>query len=121
MNHRHGFLSYSGDATIECNSFLAFLKANGVPGRDFANGTSRLTRCIKRSDANVLFLRLSTMFSMSPTVTVLAATAAQADVAATLIANAVNIDDARIQRRRADSLRDDTDLGDRMVTVEVPD
>ena len=49
-----------------------------------------------------------------------AATAAQADVAATLIANAVNIDDPHIQRRPADSLRDDTDLGARLVTVDVP-
>ena len=57
---------------------------------------------------------------IADSVTVLAATAAQADVAATLIANAVNIDDARIQRRRADSVRDDTDLGARLVTVDVP-
>ena len=53
-------------------------------------------------------------------VTVLAQTAAQADVAATLIANAVNLQDPRIQRRPADSLRDDTDLGARLVTVDVP-
>ena len=57
---------------------------------------------------------------IADSVTVLAATAAQADVAATLIANAVNIDDRRIQRRPADSLRDDTDLGARLVTVDVP-
>jgi ApbE superfamily uncharacterized protein (UPF0280 family) len=57
---------------------------------------------------------------IADSVTVLAATAAQADVAATLIANAVNIDDPRIQRRPADSLRDDTDLGARLVTVDVP-
>jgi ApbE superfamily uncharacterized protein (UPF0280 family) len=61
-------------------------------------------------------------FSMgiADSVTVLAATAAQADVAATLIANAVNLDHPAIVRRPANSLRDDTDLGDRMVTVEVP-
>ena len=59
-------------------------------------------------------------FGIADSVTVLAGTAAQADVAATLIANAVNIDDPRIQRRRADSLRDDTDLGARLVTVDVP-
>jgi ApbE superfamily uncharacterized protein (UPF0280 family) len=53
-------------------------------------------------------------------VTVLAATAAQADVAATLIANAVNLDHPAIVRRPANSLRDDTDLGERMVTVDVP-
>jgi uncharacterized protein len=59
-------------------------------------------------------------FGIADSVTVLAATAAQADVAATLIANAVNINDPRIQRRPADSLRDDTDLGARLVTVDVP-
>jgi ApbE superfamily uncharacterized protein (UPF0280 family) len=59
-------------------------------------------------------------FGIADSVTVLAGTAAQADVAATLIANAVNIVDPRIQRRPADSLRDDTDLGARLVTVDVP-
>ena len=57
---------------------------------------------------------------IADSVTVLAASAAQADVAATLIANAVNLDDPRIQRRPADSVRDDTDLGARLVTVAVP-
>ena len=57
---------------------------------------------------------------IADSVTVLAATAAQADVAATLIANAVNLDHAAIVRQPANSLRDDTDLGGRMVTVEVP-
>lgn len=57
---------------------------------------------------------------IADSVTVLAATAAQADVAATLIANAVNIDHPAIQRQPANSLRDDSDLGQRLVTVEVP-
>jgi ApbE superfamily uncharacterized protein (UPF0280 family) len=58
---------------------------------------------------------------IADSVTVLAETAAQADVAATLIANAVNVHHSSVQRQAANSLRDDTDLGDRMVTVEVPD
>lgn len=57
---------------------------------------------------------------IADSVTVLATTAAQADVAATLIANAVNIDHPGIQRRAANSLRDDSDLGERLVTVAVP-
>jgi len=57
---------------------------------------------------------------IADSVTVLAATAAQADVAATLIANAVNIDHPAIQRQAANSLRDDSDLGERLVTVDVP-
>jgi len=57
---------------------------------------------------------------VADSVTVLADTAALADVAATLIANAVNLQHPGIQRRPANSLRDDTDLGNRMVTVGVP-
>ena len=59
-------------------------------------------------------------FGIADSVTVLAETAAQADVAATLIANAVNIHHPSVQRQAANSLRDDTDLGDRLVTVDVP-
>lgn len=57
---------------------------------------------------------------IADSVTVLAATAAQADVAATLIANVVNIDHPAIQRQPANNLRDDSDLGERWVTVDVP-
>ena len=57
---------------------------------------------------------------IADSVTVLAATAAQADAAATVIANAVNIDDARIVRRPACEVKDDSDLGTRLVTVAVP-
>ncbi|MDX1375646.1 MAG: UPF0280 family protein [Burkholderiales bacterium] len=53
-------------------------------------------------------------------VTVLARTAADADAAATLVANAVNADHPAIVRAPAKSLREDSDLGDRLVTVDVP-
>lgn len=62
----------------------------------------------------------SQSLGIAETVTVLAATAAQADAAATLIGNAVNVNDARIERCPADQIRDDTDLGDRLVTLNVP-
>jgi len=51
--------------------------------------------------------------------TVLAATAAAADAAATLIANAVNIDHPSIERRPARELDPDSDLSDLLVTVAV--
>lgn len=57
---------------------------------------------------------------IADSVTVLAATAAQADAAATVIANAVNAEDAAIVRRPASACKDDSDLGDLPVTVEVP-
>ena len=49
----------------------------------------------------------------------LAASAAQADAAATMIANAVNVVHAAIERAPANTLKDDTDLGARLVTVNV--
>ncbi len=52
-------------------------------------------------------------------VTVLAETAAMADAAATMIANAVDIDHPAVRRAPASTLRDDTDLGERRVTVAV--
>ena len=60
-------------------------------------------------------------FSMgiADSVTVLAGTAAQADAAATVIANAVNVNDVRVQRAPAASLKDDSDLGQRLVTTDV--
>jgi ApbE superfamily uncharacterized protein (UPF0280 family) len=57
---------------------------------------------------------------IADSVTVLARTAARADAAATIIANAVNIADTRIERRPAREMKDDSDLGDLAVTVHVP-
>jgi ApbE superfamily uncharacterized protein (UPF0280 family) len=57
---------------------------------------------------------------IADSVTVLAPTAAQADAAATVIANAVDVDDAAIARRPASECKDDSDLGDTLVTVDVP-
>jgi uncharacterized protein len=57
---------------------------------------------------------------IADSVTVLAANAAAADAAATLIANAVNCPHDGIVRAPAEQLRDDSDLGPRLVTVDVP-
>lgn len=56
---------------------------------------------------------------IADSVSVLARTAAAADAAATLIANAVDCDHPAIRRRPACELDPDSDLGDRLVTVEV--
>lgn len=56
---------------------------------------------------------------VADSVTVLAASAAAADAAATLIANAVDCDHPAIQRVPAEQLKDDTDLGARLVTIDV--
>jgi ApbE superfamily uncharacterized protein (UPF0280 family) len=56
---------------------------------------------------------------IADSVTVLAATAAGADAAATMIANQVNVEHPAIVRAAASDLKDDTDLGDLAVTVDV--
>ena len=62
----------------------------------------------------------SQSLGIADSVTVLARTAAQADAAATIVANAVNVQDARIGRMPAWLVRDDSDLGAMPVTVDVP-
>jgi len=57
---------------------------------------------------------------IADSVTVLAPTAAMADAAATVIANAVNVADHRIVRSPANRVKDNSDLGERLVTVDVP-
>ncbi|WP_270933960.1 UPF0280 family protein, partial [Falsiroseomonas oryzae] len=61
----------------------------------------------------------SLSLGIADAVTVLAADAATADAAATLIANAVDLDSPAIRRAPARSLDPDSDLGERLVTVEV--
>jgi len=61
----------------------------------------------------------SQSLGIADAVTVLAATAAAADAAATMIANAVNVDHPAIRRLPARAVKEDSDLGDLPVTVEV--
>jgi hypothetical protein len=57
---------------------------------------------------------------IADSVTVLARDGASADAAATMVANAVDVAHPAIARAPASSLKDDTDLGERRVTVSVP-
>ena len=61
----------------------------------------------------------SLSFGIADAVTVLAESAAAADAAATLIANAVTVDHPAIERAPAHSLREESDLGECAVTVAV--
>ena len=56
---------------------------------------------------------------IADSVTVVAASAAAADAAATVVANAVDLDSPAIERRPARALDPDSDLGDRLVTSAV--
>ena len=61
----------------------------------------------------------SQSLGIADAVTVLARDATTADAAATMIANAVNVEDPAIERRPAREVKDDSDLGDLPVTVAV--
>lgn len=61
----------------------------------------------------------SQSLGIADSVTVLARSASMADAAATMIANAVDIEDPAIQRLPANEVRDDSDLGELPVTVAV--
>jgi ApbE superfamily uncharacterized protein (UPF0280 family) len=56
---------------------------------------------------------------IADSVTILARDAASADVAATLVANAVDADHPAVERQPATALEPDSDLGDRLVTTAV--
>ena len=61
----------------------------------------------------------SQSLGIADSVTVLAGNAAMADVCATLIANAVDVEDKAIRRVPASSLDPDSDLGTQLVTIGV--
>lgn len=61
----------------------------------------------------------SQSLGIADAVTVVARTASFADACATMIANAVNVDHPAVRRRPANEVKDDSDLGDLPVTVDV--
>ena len=84
------------------------------------DGFSRIeAACPVRGIATSGWRGRSFSMGIADSVTVLGRTAAGADAAATLIANAVDVDDPAIRREPATALAPDSDLGDRPVTVEV--
>jgi ApbE superfamily uncharacterized protein (UPF0280 family) len=84
----------NGRLRLEAGSGIGGIATSGARGRSFSLG-------------------------IADSVTVLARNAATADVAATLVANAVDIDSPAIERRSARDLDPDSDLGERLVTVTV--
>ena len=83
-----------GTALLRAQDGVGGIATSGWPGRSFSRG-------------------------IADAVTVLAGRAADADAAATIIANAVDAEHPAILRRPANTLDPDSDLGDLAVTVEV--
>jgi hypothetical protein len=86
---------FSGRLTLNASDGVGGVATSGARGRSFSLG-------------------------VADSVTVLARNAAEADAAATMIANAVDCDDAGIIRQPAEALDPDSDLGQLLVTVSVP-
>ncbi len=86
----------NGTLTLETSDEIGGIATSGAQGRSFSLG-------------------------IADSVTVLAKTAATADVAATLVANAVNIESKAITRKAAKKLDPDSDLGDLLVTTKIGD
>ncbi|MEJ8573631.1 UPF0280 family protein [Microbaculum marinum] len=120
------FVNDGGDIAVHCAP--GHTLDIGVAG-DFGGGTMPGLNGLLRIDAQAGIGGVATSgargrsFSLgiADSVTVLAGTAAAADVAATLIANAVDTDHPAIVRQRARDIAPDSDLGDRLATVAVGD
>ena len=87
-------LAFDGAVTVTAASGIGGVATSGRHGRSFSLG-------------------------IADAVTVLAKDAATADAAATLIANAVDFDSPAARRAPAASVDPDSDLGDRLVTVDL--
>jgi uncharacterized protein len=82
-------------ARLAAGDRIGGIATSGAPGRSFSLG-------------------------IADAVTILASCAAEADAAATVVANAVDLPgDPRVERRPARNLQPDSDLGDRLVTRAV--
>jgi ApbE superfamily uncharacterized protein (UPF0280 family) len=93
MRHGHGFV-LDGSFEVAARLPVRGVATSGWRGRSWSLG-------------------------VADSVTVLAASAAAADAAATLIANAVDVEHPAVKRAVACEVDDNTDLGSRLVTVDV--
>ncbi len=118
---RRAYVNNGGDIALHLQPGASF--AAGVVG-DLAAPAIDARLVVRHSDriggiATSGWRGRSQSLGIADAVTVLAASSAAADAAATMIANAVNIDDPAIERLPATAVRDDSDLRDRLVTVAV--
>lgn len=115
------YLDVSQSARIGICADMANLRVDSAKGELLTQGQFEVHSAQPvRGVATSGWRGRSFSLGIADSVTVLAATAARADAAATVIANAVNVQDPRIARKPADQLKDDSDLGDIAVTVDVP-
>ena len=115
------YLAPSQSVRIGLYADMARLNLDELRGGIHTDGQFELSSLVPvRGVATSGWRGRSFSLGIADSVTVLARTASEADAAATVIANAVNLADPRIQRRPACELKDNSDLGDLRVTVDVP-
>ncbi len=123
---RRAFVNNGGDVALHLGPGASFNvglftdPAHGLAGLALDGRFSIAADSPVRGIATSGWRGRSFSLGIADSVTVLAATASAADAAATVIGNAVDVDDPRIVRRPANEVRDDSDLGHHLVTCAVP-
>jgi uncharacterized protein len=119
---RRAYVNNGGDIALHIEVGSRFdigIAADPVAGNRAATVTLS-HRDLVRGVATSGWRGRSHSLGIADAVTVLAPTASSADVAATLIANAVDLpNSAKVERRPANELAPDSDLGPRLVTTAV--
>jgi uncharacterized protein len=123
---RRAYVNNGGDIALHLAPGTSFdvglftEPAHGLAGLPLDGRFSLAAQSTVRGIATSGWRGRSFSLGIADSVTVLANSASRADAAATVIGNAVDVDDARIVRRPASEVRDDSDLGHRLVTCAVP-
>ena len=118
----HAYVNNGGDVALHLGSGTR-LSVGVVPSLCEAIPRARVevaSESAVRGVATSGWQGRSHSLGIADAVTVLARNAAVADAAATLVANAVDVDHPDIRREPARALDEDSDLGDRPITVAVP-
>lgn len=123
---RRAYVNNGGDIALHLAPGTSFdvglftEPAHGLAGLPLDGRFSLAAQSTVRGIATSGWRGRSFSLGIADSVTVLANSASRADAAATVIGNAVDVDDARIVRRPASEVRDDSDLGHHLVTCGVP-
>jgi ApbE superfamily uncharacterized protein (UPF0280 family) len=115
------YVNDGGDIALHLDGYAEFdVGIAGNPAMAMLDGGLKVSSASSvRGIATSGWRGRSQSLGIADAVTVLAASAAAADAAATLVANAVNVDHPAIRRLPAHAVREDSDLGDLPVTVDV--
>jgi ApbE superfamily uncharacterized protein (UPF0280 family) len=115
------YVNDGGDIALHLDGYAEFdVGIAGNPAMAMLDGGLKVSSASAvRGIATSGWRGRSQSLGIADAVTVLAGSAAAADAAATLIANAVNVDHPAVHRLPARAVKEDSDLGDLPVTVEV--